>query len=39
MFASIAFIKKAQFVDVITKFAIFKGQFINEITKQPSNIK
>ena len=28
--ASIAFIKKALFVDVITKFAIVKGQFINE---------
>ena len=28
--ASIAFIKKALFVDVITKFAIVKGQFVNE---------
>ena len=28
--ASIAFIKKALFVDVITKFAMVKGQFINE---------
>ena len=29
-FASIASIKKTQFVDVITKFAVVKGQFINE---------
>ena len=28
--ASIAFIKKALFVDVIPKFAMVKGQFINE---------
>ena len=28
--ASIGFIKKALFVDVIPKFAIVKGQFINE---------
>ena len=28
--ASIAFIKKALFVDVVPKFAIVKGQFINE---------
>ena len=28
--ASIAFIKKALFVDAISKFAMFKGQFINE---------
>ena len=27
---SIAFIKKALFVDVIPKFPIFKGQFISE---------
>ena len=30
MSASIAFIKKMLFVDVIPKFAIVKGQFINE---------
>ena len=28
--ASIVFIKKALFVDVIPKFAIFKRQFLNE---------
>ena len=30
MSASIAFIKKMLFVDVIPKLAIVKGQFINE---------
>ena len=30
MSASIAFIKKMLFVDVIPKFTIAKGQFINE---------
>ena len=28
--ASIGFIKKAFFVDVVPKFAVVKGQFINE---------
>ena len=29
--ASIAFIKKALFVDMISKFAVVKGWFINEM--------
>ena len=37
--ASIAFIKKALFVDVITKFAIVKGQFINETSSLTASRK
>ena len=37
--ASIAFIKKALFVDVITKFAMVKGQFINETDRLTASRK